>query len=259
MKHSLPTLLLGVSLAIPAKAQIDPQIPHIAQGHGWTTILRAINHCDEKAQFQIGLYGQDGEPLKFAFARARDGKRYAAIRSRMYPREIQKFTFMDTESELIQGFGEIFENDGDSYSRQCVAFELEYWQTLSDGTKRFATVPVRTQEPLRSIRQKRFVLSFVNTPNCHTAIALAGNQSFSDETVTVEARARDGGLLDTTNLGRTWHTAFSLYDKLPAVQTYMGQELMGTIHITGADSVVALDFCNGKLAQFRLPHLASSD
>ena len=61
---------------------------------------------------------------------------------------------------------------------------------------------------------------------------------------------RNGELLGQADLGNIYHTAFALHDKIPEVQ-----EQGGTLHIIGEAAVVGLDFCDGKLAQFRVPHL----
>ena len=161
---------------------------------------------------------------------------------------------VNTGSELIQGFGEVTANDGYSNRSQCVSFEIEYWQHLPNGEKRLATIPLLLDSPLRDIRTSTLTFSFVNRENCTTGIALAGIQTFSGETVTLEARARHGHILERAELGLLKYATFQLHDKLPITKTYNEHDRMGTIRITGADSAVALDFCDGKLEQFRLPH-----
>ena len=255
MSKLLLVLVLYSGLIAQGLAQTDPQIAHVAQGHTWSTILRAINHCDEKAQYWINFYGEDGQPRAFVIKGA--DERHSAVAAGMQPGEIHKYTLIDTGSELIQGFGEITANDGYSNRGQCVAFEIEYWQDHPGGEQRIATIPIRTADPLRTLRKKELIFSFVNRKGCETGIAIAGVQSFSGETVVMEARGRRGKLLDRADLGLVYHAAFPLHEKLPVVKTYAEYDGMGTVRITGADSAVALDFCNGKLEQFRLPHLGS--
>ena len=247
-------LSLIVTLSIPAAAQIDPQIAHVAQGQGWSTVIRAMNICDENAQFWIDFYRKNGRPLPIFFEGAEPDRRHASIASGLRPGEIQKYTMINTGDELIQGFGEVTANDGYSNRSQCVSFEIEYWQHLPIGQKRIATIPVVLDSPIRSARRSTLTFSFVNRENCTTGIALAGIQSFSGETVTLEARARHGQILERADLGVVNYAAFPLHEHLPVTKTYSEQDGMGTIRISGADSAVALDFCDGKLEQFRLPH-----
>lgn len=70
----------------------------------------------------------------------------------------------------------------------------------------------------------------------------------------IEARARHGDILERADLGPVKYASFALHEKLPVTKTYQEHDRMGTVRISGADSAVALDFCDGKLEQFRVPH-----
>ena len=49
---TIPWACLAITaMSVPLTAQIDPQIAHVAQGHGWSTVIRAMNICNENAQF----------------------------------------------------------------------------------------------------------------------------------------------------------------------------------------------------------------
>ena len=78
---------IAVALAVggQAAAQVDPQIAHVAQGHGWSTVIRAMNVCDEKAQFWVNFYAEDEKPLGIVFKGAEPGQRHAAIASGLHP------------------------------------------------------------------------------------------------------------------------------------------------------------------------------
>ena len=61
---TIPWACLAITaMSVPLTAQIDPQIAHVAQGHGWSTVIRAMNICNENAQFWIDFYGENGQPL----------------------------------------------------------------------------------------------------------------------------------------------------------------------------------------------------
>ena len=64
-----------------------------------------------------------------------------------------------------------------------------------------------------------------------------------------------GILLGATDLGSIHHTAFPLTQKLP--QTISMN--MGQVRISGVSSALGLDFCKGRLAQFRLTHIVGGN
>ena len=210
-------------------------IPHIAQGQGWSTRLYIANGCDEPVTFHLDLVGHDGAPKSFVV----DGSdlRHDAITNGanpMEPRESRLVPFPETGNELIQGYGHLIDN-GDG----CVVIDTEYRQMLPTGEILFATVPLQQMSDYGS-------LLTVPVSDCRTGIAIAGTGA----QVSIHAFDHSGLLLGTTDLGSIYHTAFSLSEKLPQTISMS----MGQVRISGVSAVLGLDFCNGRLAQFRLTH-----
>ena len=208
-------------------------IPHIAQGQGWSTWLYIVNGCDQSTTFQLNLVSQSGAPQAFVV----DGSdmRHDAITNGdapMQARASQLISFPETGSELIQGYGHLIA-PGDG----CVIIDTEYRQQLPNGEVLFATVPLQQMSDFGSILT-------VPVSQCTTGIAIAGTGS----PVSLHAYDHSGMLLGTTDLGNIHHTAFPLTEKLP--QTISMN--MGQVRISGASAALGLDFCNGRLAQFRL-------
>ena len=215
-------------------------IPHIAQGQGWSTRLYVVNGCDEPVTFRIDLVGHDGVPKSFVV----DGSdmRHDAITNGTDPieaRESRLVSFAETGNELIQGYGHLIEN-GDG----CVVIDTEYRQTLPNGEILFATVPLQQMSDYGS-------LLTVPVSECTTGVAIAGPGA----QVGLHAYDHSGMLLGSIDLGNIHHTAFALSEKLPQTMSMT----MGQVKISGASAALGLDFCNGRLAQFRLTHIVASE
>ena len=215
-------------------------IPHIAQGQGWSTRLYIVNGCDESADFRINLVGHDGAPKSFVV----DGSdmRHEAITNGADPMESRAsrlVSFPETGNELIQGYGHLVDN-GDG----CVVIDTEYRQLLPTGEILFATVPLQQMSDYGS-------LLTVPVSNCTTGIAIAGTGA----QVSLHAYDHSGILLGTTDLGSIHHTAFPLSEKLPQTISMS----MGQVRISGVSAALGLDFCNGRLAQFRLTHIVGGN
>ena len=215
-------------------------IPHIAQGQGWSTRLYIVNGCDESVTFRLDLVGHDGAPKSFVV----DGSdmRHDAITNGADPMESRAsrlVSFPETGNELIQGYGHLIDN-GDG----CVVIDTEYRQMLPTGEILFATVPLQQMSDYGS-------LLTVPVSDCTTGIAIAGTGA----QVSLHAYDHSGILLGTTDLGSIHHTAFPLTQKLP--QTISMN--MGQVRISGVSAALGLDFCNGRLAQFRLTHIVEGN
>ena len=215
-------------------------LPHIAQGQGWSTRLYIVNGCDEPVTFRVDLVGHDGAPKSFVV----DGSnmRHDAITNGTDPmeaRESRLVSFPETGSELIQGYGHLVDN-GDG----CVVVDTEYRQMLPNGEILFATVPLQQMSDYGS-------LLTVPVSECTTGIAIAGPGA----QVGLHAHDHSGMLLGSVDLGNIHHTAFSLSEKLPQTMSMT----MGQVRISGASAALGLDFCNGRLAQFRLTHIVASE
>ena len=210
-------------------------IPHIAQGQGWSTQLYIVNGCNQSATFQLNLVGQTGAPQAFVV----DGSdmRQDAITNGATPmqaRASKLVSFPETGNELIQGYGHLID-PGDG----CVIIDTEYRQQLPNGEILFATVPLQQMSDFGSILT-------VPVSDCITGIAIAGTGA----PVSLHVLDHSGLLLGTTNLGNIHHTAFPLSEKLPQTVSLD----MGQVRISGVSAALGLDFCNGRLAQFRLTH-----
>ena len=211
-------------------------IPHIAQGQGWSTRLYIANGCDRSTTFRVNLIGPDGAPQ--AFVLEGSNLRHDAITNGddpMGPRASQLISFPETGNELIQGYGHLIDN-GDG----CVVIDTEYRQRLPDGEILFATVPLQQMSDFGSVLT-------VPVSDCTTGLAIAGTGA----EVSLQAYDHSGLLLGATDLGNIHHTAFPLSEKLP--QTISLNR--GQVTISGVSAALGLDFCNGRLAQFRLTHV----
>ena len=215
-------------------------IPHIAQGQGWSTRLYIVNGCDESAAFRINLVGHDGAPKSFVV----DGSdmRHDAITNGADPMEARAsrlVSFPETGNELIQGYGHLIDN-GDG----CVVIDTEYRQMLPTGNILFATVPLQQMSDYGS-------LLTIPVSDCTTGIAIAGTGA----QVSLHAYDHSGVLLGATDLGDIHHTAFPLSEKLPQTISMS----MGQVRISGVSAALGLDFCSGRLAQFRLTHIVEGN
>lgn len=217
-------------------------IPHIAQGQGWETRLHVINVCSEPESYWMRFHNAEGEPQFFAFSATditRLNERYSSL-SRGLPvfndspplagNNVDTFILPDTEDELIQGYGTFSWDD-------CVTVDIEYRQNLPTGEVFFSTVPIQR----RTVGD--LALSLGGSV-CDVGVAIAG----TDEDVQIEAVHADGSTAGSMGLGKLYHTAFSLKERLP------GADRAAFVRINGAAAAVGLEFCQGKLAQFRLPH-----
>ena len=213
-------------------------IPHIAQGQGWATFFYVMNTCADPVGYNIHFFGADGRRKGFSFGSQGDpGKLYSGVIADAldlpgHGRHI--FSLPDTGDRLLQGFGRLADDAGG-----CVKVDVEYQQRSDRFTRRrYATIPLQRMAPA-------WATWF--TPHCQTGIAIAG----AGGPVRIEAYTRTGEPLESVILESVHHTAFQLGDMLPQTQTYGS---LGLLRITGHVSVLALDFCAGKLEQFRLPH-----
>ena len=210
-------------------------IPHIAQGQGWSTAIYILNTCSRPATFDMDFFGEDGRRKSFAFL-GDDEKRYNGIYNGEEPmagKDIGLFILPDTGRELLQGFGHLIDN-----GEGCVSIDTEYLQKRTDGTVRFSTVPLQRMTPNGLV----FTLS---GSSCSLGVAIAGTGG----NVRIEAVDYNGDSMGSADLGEIYHTAFALKDKLPQLRDVSGQ-----LRISGEAAAVGLEFCDGELAQFRLPH-----
>ena len=209
-------------------------IPHIAQGQGWSTWIYVINTCSLPATYNIAFLGEDGERKGFAFLGEED--RYSGLYNGEEPmagKDIYRFILSGTGSELLQGFGHMIDN-----GEGCVSVDTEYRQMRPDGGVRFSTVPLQRMTPNGLV----FALS---GSSCSLGVAIAG----TGKNVRIEAVDYNGDSMGSADLGNVYHTAFALKDKLPQLRSTGGQ-----LRIIGEAAAVGLEFCDGELAQFRLPH-----
>ena len=208
-------------------------IPHIAQGQGWSTWIYVLNTCSRPVTYDMDFFGEDGRRKSFAF-RGDDEKRYNGIyngEASMAGKAIHLFSLPDTGRELLQGFGHLIDN-----GEGCVSVDTEYHQTLPSGERRRSTVPLQRMTPNGLV----FTL-----PGCSLGVAIAGTGG----NVRIEAVDYNLDSMGSADLGEIYHTAFALKDKLPQLRTVPGQ-----LRIVGEAAAVGLEFCDGELAQFRLPH-----
>ena len=151
----------------------------------------------------------------------------------MAGKDIYRFILSGTGSELLQGFGHMIDN-----GEGCVSVDTEYRQERPDGGVRFSTVPLQRMTPNGLV----FALS---GSTCSLGVAIAG----TGKNVRIEAVDYNGDSMGSADLGNVYHTAFALKDKLPQLRSTGGQ-----LRIIGEAAAVGLEFCDGELAQFRLPH-----
>ena len=209
-------------------------IPHIAQGQGWSTWIYVLNTCSRPATFDIDFFGEDGRSKSFAFLGEED--RYTGLYNGEDPmagKDIYVIILPDTGRELLQGFGRLNDN-----GEGCVSIDTEYRQERPDGGVRFSTVPLQRMTPNGLV----FALS---GSTCSLGVAIAG----TGKNVRIEAVDYNGDSMGSADLGNVYHTAFALKDKLPQLRSTGGQ-----LRIIGEAAAVGLEFCDGELAQFRLPH-----
>ena len=220
----------------PGSLTSNQHIPHIAQGQGWSTWIYVLNTCSRPVTYDMDFFGEDGRRKSFAFRdfREDDEKRYNGIYNGEAPmagKDIHLFSLPDTGRELLQGFGHLIDN-----GEGCVSVDTEYHQTLPSGEVRRSTVPLQRMTPNGLV----FAL-----PGCSLGVAIAGTGG----NVRIEAVDYNGESMGSADLGNVYHTAFALKDKLPQLRTVPGQ-----FRIIGEAAAVGLEFCDGELAQFRLPH-----
>ena len=215
-------------------------IPHIAQGQGWGTWFYVMNTCADPVGWDIDFFGGDGRRKGFYFGSQGDpGVPYSGARApELKQLGHSTITFFLPASgagdRLLQGFGRLVDDAGG-----CVKVDVEYQQRTDRFTRpRYATIPLQRMADA-------WATWF--TPDCQTGLAIAG----AGGPVRIEAYTRTGEPLESVILESVHHTAFQLGDMLPQTQTYGSA---GLLRITGHVSVLALDFCAGKLEQFRLPH-----
>ena len=230
-----------VTATTPPVPTIDPgsltsnrHIPHIAQGQGWSTWIYVLNTCSRPVTFDIDFFGEDGRRKSFAFLGEED--RYNGLYNGEDPmagKDIYRFNLSGTGSELLQGFGHMIDN-----GEGCVSVDTEYRQERPDGGVRFSTVPLQRMTPNGLV----FALS---GSTCSLGVAIAG----TGKNVRIEAVDYNGDSMGSADLGNVYHTAFALKDKLPQLRSTGGQ-----LRIIGEAAAVGLEFCDGELAQFRLPH-----
>ena len=228
-------LLAVLCLAVPSLGE-SKYIPHIAQGQGWETHLQVINTCDEPvSQFRIDFFNSQGEPIEFKIGQ--DRVRYdSVIYNSSYP-PLNKggisLNFYDLGRELIYGYGKIVDETG------CVSADILYLQTSTPGLP-FATIPAQK-------RSEKSVLLFYSEDVCQTHMAISG----VEDNVTVDAYDGQGNSLGSYLIAQQ-HSALSIATAIPQTHNIGA----GSLHIRGKSIVMALDFCEGVLIQFRLAHPA---
>ena len=245
-------ILAALAIAVPAVCaqglSSGRYIPHIAQGQGWTTELHVFNVCSSPGVYRIFFYGSDGHRKAFLLEGAADLQRepdrvdhIAGSDGQEIDREVHVWRFVDTGQELLQGYGRIFDDNGgrtsDITDGGCVVTDIFYKQHLPNGQVLSTAIPLQRLSGLGS------VLAFNSTGGCSTGVAIAGNGG----TVQLEAVGPSGQTIGQADLGNIHHTAFPLGEPLPV------QGTRGTVRINGEVSVLGLEFCQGKLVQFRLP------
>lgn len=245
-------ILAALAIAVPkVSAQglsSSRYIPHIAQGQGWTTELHVFNVCSSPGVYRIFFYGSDGHRKSFLLEGAGDLQqgaervdRIAGSDGQEIDREVHVWRFLDTGQELLQGYGRIFDDNGGTSSDiadgGCVVVDIFYKQHLANGQVLSTAIPLQRLSGLGS------VLAFNSTGGCDTGVAIVG----TGDPVHLEAVGRSGQTIGQADLGNIYHTAFPLGEPLPV------QGTQGTVRINGEVSVLGLEFCQGKLVQFRLP------
>ena len=228
------------ALVVPsASAQLsrDRYIPHIAQGFGWTTEIHVFNVCPSPGQYRVFFFASSGGTFLFG-KRGGEPRRETYIEGQPINEETHVWVFPDTETELVQGYGQISDDSGDGADGGCIVADVIYKQHLPNGEIRSATVP------LQRLSERGSVLRFDNTGGCRTGVAVIATTD-----VRVDARDSTGGSVVQLRLGEIDHASFVLDERLPTLQG-----LDGTLHISGDVGLLGLEFCEGKLTQFLLPH-----
>ena len=209
-------------------------LAHVAQGQRWETRLHVINTCSEAKPYWIHFSSSDGDSKRFAFSATDPEKRSSSIfrpaEEALPGKSIESFVLPDTGDELLQGYGQLSGDD-------CIGVDIEYRQTLPTGEVLFSTVP----------HQRRAVDDLIlslSGSTCDIGVAIAGTGG----TVQVDAVQGDGSTVGSVSFGNLYHAAFSANARIP------GADRAESLHIKGAAAALGLEFCQGKLAQFRLPH-----
>ncbi len=211
-------------------------IPHIAQGLGWGTLIHVLNTCDYPVTYDIDLRDDNGDLQGFDFADDSDD-RYIGMHNGDDPMEgkdTHSFLLHNLKGELIQGYGYVVDNGGG-----CIAVDTTYKQFHRSGETFRSTIPLQKMTPKGLV----FTLEYGNP--CDLGVAIAG----TGEEVTIEAIDYNLESMGSVNLGSLYHSAFSLKDKLSNLRRTQGQ-----LRITGEATALVLEFCDGKLSQFQLPH-----
>ena len=228
----------GVEVPAASNASRSPRyLPHLVQGQGWETRLHVINVCSEAVgYYSIGFFGDDGRPKRFSFSASDPERSYIGINNGtddpLPGRSVDIFILPDTGAELLQGFGKLIDDGGG-----CVGVDIEFRQNLPTGEVLFSTVPAQRQA------FDDLVLSLSGS-NCDIGVAIAGTGG----AVQVEASSRDGAMGTPLSFDNLYHSAFQLNEWIP------GPGGAESLHISGAAAAVGLEFCQGRLAQFRLPY-----
>ncbi len=245
------SILAAFATAVPAVSaqglSSGRYIPHIAQGQGWTTELHVFNVCSSPGVYRILFYGSDGYRKAFLLEGAGDLQRgpervdhIAGSDGQEIDREVHVWRFVDTGQELLQGSGRIFDDNGgrtsDITDGGCVVADIFYKQHLPNGEV------LSTAIPIQRLSGSGSVLAFNSTGGCDTGVAIIGNGG----AVQLRVVGPSGQTIGQANLGRTHHTAFPLSEPLPV------QGTRGTVRIAGTVNVLGLEFCQGRLVQFRL-------
>lgn len=168
----------------------------------------------------------------------------AAINGQPITNQTHVWLFPDTGTDLRQGYGKIFDDSGGRSGNSatdggCVVADVVNKQHLTNGEIRSATVP------LQRLPKKGSVLRFDNSDDCRTGVAIIREGS-SDVWLEAFRSSGDKVFFRVRLAPEVRHLSFMLDEWLPVPQ--------GTLHIGGEAGVMGLDFCGGKLVQFRLPH-----
>lgn len=232
----------------PRLSEYKTIIPHLAQGQGWSTIVKAINTCNKPIVnnvinpnvgpeiWRVLLYGSDGRLKRFKVGRL-DKRELSLFVDRNIPENgYSWFELPDLgPDELRQGYGVVAE-DGDG----CLSVEVEYRQ---EAYSRFATIPVS--------REKRtpgtLGLTFNSRSGWEHGVAIVADGG----PVELAVNSAGGDVRDRAHFESVYHMAFPLYRYVPEVD---GRGYIYQLQIKGAIAATLMEFWRGKLAQFRVPH-----